>query len=247
MSNDARRLIEDYVRDAAQHSGLPEPQRSDARAELESHLHEAASALAEGQALTTAHVRQAITQLGDRSAIDAAFFAPHRSGAVRAAWGRRIGAFAIDTLLVLIATSLFLAPFGMPWDGDAGTAPYECHGVFVFGVKVWTSEEHAPGTNPCDDIWAAQALHQVVHGLGFLLYFGLLEGALGRTPGKMALGLRVLRDDGNAAGFGRAFGRSLSKALFPLVVLDWLLGLTTKGRRQTISDLAAHTMVVRDP
>lgn len=249
-NDDARRLIQDFAADAAQRSRLAEPQRSDARAELESHLFDAAAALSKPAAPSREHARAAIAGLGGPDAVDTAFFAPHRSGAPRATWGVRIGAFLLDALIVLVATTVIMVPFEPVWhaydDMDAADGSYDCQRVVYFGIKFWSRDEYSGADNPCDDMEAAQVLHQVLHAAGFLLYFGFFEGTVGRTPGKMALGLRVLRDDGTPAGLGPAFGRTITKVLFPLIVLDWLFGLGTKERRQRISDVAAHTMVVRE-
>ena len=70
----------------------------------------------------------------------------------------------------------------------------------------------------------------------------------GRSLGKLALGLRVVRDDGGAARFRQA----LIRGLFEVVEIWILLGvpaiicslLNSRGKR--IGDLAAGTVVVRE-
>jgi uncharacterized RDD family membrane protein YckC len=80
-----------------------------------------------------------------------------------------------------------------------------------------------------------------------LLSFVVVEGLVGGSLGKLMLGLRVVRADGNRAGVGRSALRFLLWAIdgapwcFPLVGL--ITGLTTKGHRR-LGDMAAGTFVV---
>jgi uncharacterized RDD family membrane protein YckC len=75
-------------------------------------------------------------------------------------------------------------------------------------------------------------------------YFVVAETATGgRSPGKRALGLRVIRTDGGAAGFGEALVRGL------LRVVDLPLGIfpmffSSSSRR--FGDFASGTVVVRE-
>lgn len=80
-----------------------------------------------------------------------------------------------------------------------------------------------------------------------LAYYILLEGLLGRTVGKMATGIRVVREDGaTPPGFGPATIRTL------LRIIDGLLGnlvgfiiVQASQKRQRLGDMAAKTLVVR--
>jgi uncharacterized RDD family membrane protein YckC len=98
---------------------------------------------------------------------------------------------------------------------------------------------------------AAQAL---VLTLGVLLVLGypvLFETLMaGRTPGKMALGLRVVRDDGGPIRFRHALVRGLVGVVLDrpgasfalLAVIPMLLG----ARHKRLGDLAAGTIVVQE-
>ncbi|HEV2087633.1 MAG TPA: RDD family protein, partial [Cryptosporangiaceae bacterium] len=76
----------------------------------------------------------------------------------------------------------------------------------------------------------------------------------GRSPGKFALGLRVVRDDGGPIRFRHALVRGLIGVSIEwpgllFAPLSWLVGATTmlfnsKGKR--IGDLAAGTMVLQE-
>lgn len=82
-----------------------------------------------------------------------------------------------------------------------------------------------------------------------LAYFTLFEGRGGRTPGKILLGLRVVRLDERPAGYGDAFLRNLLRLLWvtpfgPLFVLLDLWSLRTTELDQRMGDLAAGTLVL---
>jgi uncharacterized RDD family membrane protein YckC len=71
--------------------------------------------------------------------------------------------------------------------------------------------------------------------------------AQGRTPGKRAMGLRVVRSDGRAVGLGGALIRNLLRPLdlgTSGVVALVVAGLTR--RHQRLGDLAGGTLVVHD-
>lgn len=85
--------------------------------------------------------------------------------------------------------------------------------------------------------------------VGYPVLFETL--AHGRTPGKMALGLRVVRDDGGPIGFRHALARGLAGVLVDFgPVLAWsAVGVTTSlisSRAKRVGDYLAGTVVVRD-
>ena len=98
---------------------------------------------------------------------------------------------------------------------------------------------------------AAQALGIVLLVLVLIVYPVTFETLLrGRTPGKAAMGLRVVRDDGGPIGFRQALARGLAGAflerpgisLFFAGVITSLLN--PQGKR--LGDLLAGTVVVRE-
>ncbi|MBN8249192.1 MAG: RDD family protein, partial [Verrucomicrobia bacterium] len=80
--------------------------------------------------------------------------------------------------------------------------------------------------------------------LGFA-YFAGFHGARGATPGKQALGLHVVRDDGLPLGYGRAVLRHAAEILSGLLLgAGYLLAAVTPEKR-ALHDLLARTRVVR--
>jgi uncharacterized RDD family membrane protein YckC len=84
--------------------------------------------------------------------------------------------------------------------------------------------------------------------LAVFLYFVLAEGFLGRTLGKAACGLKVVREDGGPCGLTASLVRNLVRVadgfLFYLV---GLIALVTSKKQQRLGDMAAKTIVIRTP
>jgi uncharacterized RDD family membrane protein YckC len=80
--------------------------------------------------------------------------------------------------------------------------------------------------------------------LAFVAYFVVAETAMGgRTPGKQALGIRVVRLDGGAPGFTEALIRGVLRIAD--LAAGWLLMFFHPLSRR-IGDIAAGTVVVRE-
>jgi uncharacterized RDD family membrane protein YckC len=88
--------------------------------------------------------------------------------------------------------------------------------------------------------------------IGYPVLFETLSG--GRTPGKFALGLRVVRDDGGPTQFRHALTRSVIAVAveFPGLVLPpftWVVSLVimlAHPRGKRLGDLAAGTIVIHE-
>ncbi|MEC3995742.1 RDD family protein [Actinacidiphila sp. DG2A-62] len=79
-----------------------------------------------------------------------------------------------------------------------------------------------------------------------LIVFGYLEGTRGQTPGKMAVGTRVLREaDGNVLGVGLAIGRRLLHILDALACLLGFLWPLWDAKRQTFADKIVKSVVIK--
>jgi uncharacterized RDD family membrane protein YckC len=69
----------------------------------------------------------------------------------------------------------------------------------------------------------------------------------GQTPGKRALGLRVVRADGSPVGPAESLVRNLLRAIeVPLGYAPAILAVALGPRRQRLGDLVAGTLVVRE-
>jgi len=100
---------------------------------------------------------------------------------------------------------------------------------------------HDPKLSPALQAAIATASAALVMG-----YFTWFEAHEGRSLGKRALGLRVLRPDGRPMTYREAFLRNLVKLAPLILVLDTLIMLIAlRGDKQRVSDKIAETIVVR--
>lgn len=77
-----------------------------------------------------------------------------------------------------------------------------------------------------------------------MLYFILFVGAKGATPGKMLLGLRVVRADGAPVGYALATGRYFAAALNYLTLyIGWIMA-GFDGQKRGLHDFICDTRVV---
>ncbi|HWI74092.1 MAG TPA: RDD family protein [Baekduia sp.] len=89
--------------------------------------------------------------------------------------------------------------------------------------------------------------------LSFAIYFGYDVAfevlAAGRTPGKRWTGLRVLRDDGRPVDLLSSCIRNVVRLVdgLPLSYLPAMVSILATRRNQRLGDLAASTIVVREP
>lgn len=96
--------------------------------------------------------------------------------------------------------------------------------------------------------WAGQLLAVgavLLSGWGWDVAWEVAGG--GRTPGKRALGIRVVRTDGGPVGLVESIARNLLRAVeVPLGYAPGVLAVALGSRRQRLGDLVAGTLVVRE-
>ena len=138
-----------------------------------------------------------------------------------ATYGQRVGAWAIDCLIV----------YGL-----------------LFVVAVIVVAVYFPDASDTESGQTGLGLLLV---LLVPLYSAFLHGLWhGQTIGKRAVGIAVRRVDRTEIGLGRSFLRSYARAMcwvfFPVWVLDSLWPLW-EGKRRTLHDLVAETVVIVRP
>ncbi|MGW4030117.1 RDD family protein [Streptomyces sp. NPDC004838] len=86
----------------------------------------------------------------------------------------------------------------------------------------------------------------VAYALGVGLWIIYQEGTTGQTPGKKAVGIRLLRErDGQPLGFGMAFVRKLAHILDNLACyIGWLWPIWD-SKKQTFADKVCSTVVIK--
>jgi len=79
-----------------------------------------------------------------------------------------------------------------------------------------------------------------------VLYNTWFVARFGATPGKMALGLRVLVADGSPISFARAMARALAELISGLVLYIGYLMVAFDSEKRSLHDLVCDTRVIRE-
>lgn len=166
-------------------------------------------------------VQDAIRQFGDPAALAESYLA--NVPLVKAPLARRLGAKALDVLVVL-------AILAVP--------------AFAMIVTFYVAPSHMEG-DPLTRPWILWPLaYTALMGLiGASFYTVIAEAMTGQTLGKRVFGLRVVRESGTRISFGQALLRQLPLAL-QISMVDALFALFTE-KRQRAFELITKTRVVR--
>jgi uncharacterized RDD family membrane protein YckC len=156
--------------------------------------------------------------------------------------GRRIGAFLIDWLIIeAFNFALFFSMAEKKADIVRGLGAGEEANVYG-NITLGGDEYSLTG--------GEFALYLLILLVVAWLYYAVLQGTKGWTLGKLATGIRTVReDDGQVPGVGKATVRWLlwiadaAPYLIPYVV-GLVTALATK-KNQRVGDLVAKTLVVR--
>ena len=244
MTTEARAWLHATVRRILGRHPLGEAERTGITYELMSHLHAAgeARATAAGRGeVTREDLEAALAEAGGDDGLAAAFVQPLAQPLERVLFGRRLGAFAIDALLLGITLSFVHGAFVFLFDSlTGGPGPTAHHGEFgLWWLMPW-------GFHDSTMAFAAQAAIAIASAATVLGYFTWFEAQEAYTPGKRAMQLRVVRADGGPMTYREALIRNLVKLAPPLLFLDTLLMLVAFARdKQRLSDKVAETAVVR--
>jgi uncharacterized RDD family membrane protein YckC len=85
-----------------------------------------------------------------------------------------------------------------------------------------------------------------ITGLLALIYYIVLEATRGATVGKMALGIKVVKDDGSPISWSESVIRNLLRIIdvLPFAYIVGAILVWVTSRNQRLGDLGAHTLVV---
>jgi len=76
-------------------------------------------------------------------------------------------------------------------------------------------------------------------------YEAVFVAQMGATPGKMALGMKVVRPDGSRVDLGRAIGRYFAKILSGIILLIGYIMAGFDSEKRALHDMICDTRVVR--
>ena len=216
-------MNQNYLKEFQRWTAGPQKRREALSAEFAEHLREAEAAGEMGSTLE---------RLGPPRDAAKAFAAAH--DLCPAPLARRIAAAMMD---VAIPTTMVLAVVVIGTiigSEDAGRHLAE----FVRDMD----QEREP-------VWGVlQALAGASVALAFMWWVvGLtMEWRFGRGPGKAALGLRVVTEEGISPSFGQVVVRRLTLVFSgPLQLIDWAFALFDPRRQRAVEKLA-HTMIIQD-
>jgi uncharacterized RDD family membrane protein YckC len=144
-------------------------------------------------------------------------------------WVYRLIAYVIDSIITGVVASIIYYAILLP----SLTPKY--YNVFIGNYY---------GSAP---IWAFWLLYPLILGIIQIIYFVILEVYWGATLGKRILGMQVQLTKGGKVTIDKSFIRNISKILWPLVIIDWLIAILTPGpdKRQKFTDRIAGTTVVQ--
>jgi uncharacterized RDD family membrane protein YckC len=138
-----------------------------------------------------------------------------------ASWGRRVGAYLLDVVIIFVPVMV----------------------VIIVALIAASPDED-------DGAWAVVGLAYLASFLIPFVYFTVFHGRpSGQTPGKRALGIRVVGDEtGGSIGYGRAFGRYAMGFVFGIfvlpLILDYLWPLWDT-KNQALHDKVVGSVVAR--
>ncbi len=137
-------------------------------------------------------------------------------------FGIRAGAYIIDSVIYVVANFAILFLVGM-----------------VLGIAFALS-----GREISVDGQAAQCLGLIVGLVRFPLYFTIFEWLYGATVGKLVLGIRVVKENGEPCDFRAAFIRALLRYIDGLLFGIPAYASMKAPLYQRIGDKSAKTVVV---
>lgn len=139
----------------------------------------------------------------------------------------RLGAWLIDAIILTIVQGLIQ--------------------VLVFG-SYFRPGRFQPGMRPEEFLGPMLGMMGTAWMVSIVVqscYEGFFVAKLGATPGKMALGLKVLRPNGSMVDLGRAFGRYFAKLLSWLVLGIGYIMIGFDAEKRGLHDMICDTRVVR--
>lgn len=148
---------------------------------------------------------------------------PQAAEVVLAGFWKRVAAYLIDYVILMVVSMIVGAVVGLGIGGATGLAG---GGATAAGV--------------------ASQLAGALIGLGLgLAYYGWFHASSGgATPGKMAIGIKVVRSDGERISLARSVGRYFATILSSLILCIGYLMAAFTERKQALHDMLCDTVVV---
>jgi uncharacterized RDD family membrane protein YckC len=164
--------------------------------------------------------------------------------------GRRIGAWLIDLVIYLVVAFAVTAMTG----GvrlETGEFPNERSAELYCDAWQDSHDGFCSRTSNSDGTYDVTTIEGGFGGLavwaGHLVAYSVIQGLLGGSLGKIAVGLRVVDEDGKVIGIGRSFARTIAwigdAITCGLPIVGGVMMVSNKGHRR-LGDMLAGTYVV---
>ncbi len=86
----------------------------------------------------------------------------------------------------------------------------------------------------------------IIASIGMIAYYVGFWVGLGQTPGKAAIGMRIVKTDGTRIGFGTAILRFFGYIVSSLILYIGFIVIAFHGQKRGLHDLIAGTMVISE-
>jgi uncharacterized RDD family membrane protein YckC len=164
---------------------------------------------------------------------------------VLAGWGSRFGAYLIDSILLSIPILFFAwEQFRPMMESFAASATID---------PVTGQPDPASSQDFISGMVAMNLRITVIFALLATVYYVVCHGAMGQTLGKMLVGIKLIRVDGEDPSFVDAAKRALVNPIATVIPMVGSLITLLNGlwplwdeRKQSLGDKIAKTLVVRD-
>jgi hypothetical protein len=164
------------------------------------------------------------------------------AGDPTAVMGRRVAAWVVDSIIILApSAALFTSELEYLEEADLDQSGMDF-------CEDYMDQEQGVCVDVGDRVYFSDGVPVTpwVLALGLsILFYVLIQGLRGWTPGKLLFGIRTVAEDGRAPGIGRAIVRWLLLIVDDLCagLVGLIVALTSKGHRR-VGDMAAKTFVV---
>lgn len=102
----------------------------------------------------------------------------------------------------------------------------------------------AQSTDPSANVGMVGLVYLLTFAIGSSYEAFFLHRA-GATPGKMVLGLRVIRPDGSGVSLARGYGRYFSKLISSMILFIGYLMAAFDSQKRALHDMIVDTRVIR--
>ena len=140
----------------------------------------------------------------------------------------RMLAWLIDTIILMVVASVV---------------------QFAFLGSYITVPNLQPGGDPTAALAGMMGMIGIVYLVNMVIgcsyEAGFVSSSLSATPGKLAVGLKVLRPDGSRVSLGRAVGRYFAKVLSGLILGIGYLIIAFDAEKRGLHDMICDTRVIQ--